>query len=190
MARVYVEDKNFQGTDFSKDVIAIGDYDNCSFVNCNFAKADLSEINFDTCQFNSCDFSLVAIKNVAFRDIAFKDCKLLGLHFDDCNKFVFSVRFENCQLNLSSFFKMNLIHAKFKDCNLQEVDFSESNLTGIVFNNCNLTGTIFDNTIIEKADFRSAINYSIDPEKCRIKKAKFSIHGIRGLLDKYNIVIE
>ncbi|MGB5462457.1 MAG: pentapeptide repeat-containing protein, partial [Aureibaculum sp.] len=33
-------------------------------------------------------------------------------------------------------------------------------------------------------------NYSIDPEKNPIKKAKFSQDGIGGLLDKYDIVIE
>jgi fluoroquinolone resistance protein len=44
--------------------------------------------------------------------------------------------------------------------------------------------------LLEKADFRTAYNYSIDPEKNRIKKAKFSIFGVTGLLDKYDIEIE
>jgi hypothetical protein len=53
-----------------------------------------------------------------------------------------------------------------------------------------LSGTIFNNTIIEQADFRTANNYSIDPENNRIKKARFSTQGISGLLDKYQIIIE
>ncbi|MGI8788822.1 MAG: hypothetical protein ACR2HG_13805 [Pyrinomonadaceae bacterium] len=43
---------------------------------------------------------------------------------------------------------------------------------------------------MEKADFQTAYNYSIDPESNRIKKAQFSIPGIARLLDKYEIEIE
>jgi fluoroquinolone resistance protein len=48
----------------------------------------------------------------------------------------------------------------------------------------------FDNTIIEKADFRGSLNYSIDPENNRVKKAKFSLSGVDGLLGKYDIEID
>jgi hypothetical protein len=49
--------------------------------------------------------------------------------------------------------------------------------------------SIFENTLLEKADLRTAFNYSIDPEMNRVKKAKFSIAGVTGLLDKYDIEI-
>ena len=39
-------------------------------------------------------------------------------------------------------------------------------------------------------DFKTSYNYSIDPEVNSIKKAKFSLEGISGLLYKYDIVIE
>ena len=48
---------------------------------------------------------------------------------------------------------------------------------------------ISDQTILEKADFRTAKNYSIDPEQNRLKKAKFSLSGVVGLLRKYDIVV-
>jgi hypothetical protein len=48
----------------------------------------------------------------------------------------------------------------------------------------------FDQTILEKVDFRTSYHYSIDPEVNRIKKAKFSILGVAGLLGKYDIEIE
>jgi len=63
-------------------------------------------------------------------------------------------------------------------------------LTSSVFDNCNLLQAVFDRTILEKADLRNSYNYSIDPEINRIKKARFSILGISGLLDKYDIDIE
>ena len=50
--------------------------------------------------------------------------------------------------------------------------------------------SVFNKTILEKADFRTAYNFSIDPENNRMKKARFSSIGIQGLLYKYDIVID
>jgi uncharacterized protein YjbI with pentapeptide repeats len=123
------------------------------------------------------------------RNIAFKECKLLGLHFEHCNGFLFSADFEDCTLHLSSFYKLSLKKTRFKNCNLQEVDFAECDLSSSIFDNCDLARAKFERTILKKADFRTSYNYSIDPEKNRIAKAKFSITGIVGLLDKYDIEV-
>jgi uncharacterized protein YjbI with pentapeptide repeats len=123
------------------------------------------------------------------RDLKFIDSKLLGLHFQDCSDFLFAVNFDKCILNLSSFFKQKLKKTFFKDCSLLEVDFTEADLSNAVFENCDLSGTKFEKTNLEKADLRTSFNYSIDPEINKIKKAKFSIEGIIGLLDKYDIEI-
>jgi uncharacterized protein YjbI with pentapeptide repeats len=73
---------------------------------------------------------------------------------------------------------------------LQEVDFTDCDLSEAVFERCDLERTQFINTNLEKADLRGSWNYSIDPEVNRIKKAKFSLPGITGLLDKYDIMID
>jgi uncharacterized protein YjbI with pentapeptide repeats len=85
---------------------------------------------------------------------------------------------------------MKLKKTGFNNCNLQEADFTETDLTSSVFENCDLYRTVFYGTILEKADFRSSFNYSFDPERNRIKKARFSRLGVTGLLEKYNIEIE
>jgi uncharacterized protein YjbI with pentapeptide repeats len=77
----------------------------------------------------------------------------------------------------------------FRSCQLQETDFGACDMSNGVFDNCDLLRAIFDSTILEKADFRTAYNYSINPESNRIKKARFSISGISGLLEKYDIEI-
>lgn len=115
---------------------------------------------------------------------------MLGLRFDNCNEFGLSFSFEGCQLIHSSFYKTGLKKTIFRDCQLQEIDFSEADLTSALFDNCNLQHATFDSTILEKADLRTSFNFSIDPELNRIKKAKFSLSGITGLLDKYEIEIE
>lgn len=93
-------------------------------------------------------------------------------------------------LNHSSFYRTKIKKTVFKNSQLHEVDFTECDLTSSVFDNCDLKGATFENTIIEKADFRTSFNYSIDPQINRIKKARFSLTGIAGLLDKYDIEID
>jgi len=44
--------------------------------------------------------------------------------------------------------------------------------------------------LLEKVNFLTSYNYSIDPENNRLKKAKFSMNGLAGLLGKYDIEIE
>ncbi len=73
---------------------------------------------------------------------------------------------------------------------MHEVDFTETNLSGSVFDNCDFTGAVFGNTNLEKADLRTSINFSIDPENNRLSKAKFSLSEITRLLDKYDIEVE
>lgn len=190
MAIFFAEDQHFQGISYVEVALTKGEYENCTFSNCIFANSSLSFINFINCDFINCDFSLAYVKNTAFNDSKIKDCKLVGVKFEECSTFGFAINFEKCQLNLSSFYKLGLKNTKFKDCNLEEVDFGEANLGGVVFNNCNLLGAKFDHTFLEKVDFRSAYNFSIDPEKNKIKKAKFLSTSLAGLLEKYTIEIE
>ena len=190
MSTQYIVDKNFVGIDFTKTTIELGEYEGCSFSNCHFLSVDLSHLNFIDCVFTNCDLSLTKLNNTALRDVKFVGCKLLGLHFDDCNKFSFSAFFEGCNLNLSSFYKMNMKNSQFKSCSLHEVDFIEANLTSSIFDVCDLMGASFDRTVLEKADFRTSRNFIIDPEKNKLKKAKFSVATLPGLLEKYNLVIE
>lgn len=190
MSSILIEDKLFEKLDFTSTLLAKGEYDHCRFVHCNFSNGDLSHIQFSECEFYDCNLSTASLVQTAFKDITFKDCKLQGLHFENCNDFLFEVVFDNCILNLSSFYKLKLKKTIFKNSSLQEVDFSESNLGQASFDNCDLALAIFDNTMLEKADLRTAYNYSIDPQHNYLKKAKFSITGIKGLLDKHDIEIE
>jgi len=180
----------YEKTDFSQTGLPKGDYENCSFLNCIFSQTDLSNINFSDCSFRDCDLSLAKVNHTAFRNITFRGCKLLGIHFDQCNAFLFSAEFLACKLDHSSFFRLQIKKTKFKDCSLVEVDFSEADLSYSLFDHCELRGATFQNSNLEKADLRSAYNYSIDPELNRIKKAKFSAAGLAGLLDRHDIDID
>lgn len=190
MERAYVEDKQFEGIDYTIKKLHAGEYENCEFTNCNFAEGNLSKITFIDCVFDNCNLSAANINGTAFQEISFSNCKLMGLRFEDCNQFLFTVNFTGCLLNLSTFYKMKLKNTRFTNCSMQDVDFTETDLTSAEFDNCNLLQAVFDNTILEKADLRTAINFSIDPERNKLKKAKFSSSALSGLLHKYDLVIE
>lgn len=185
-----IEHSIIERIDWAKAILAKGEYENCVFKNCSFYNADLSAYVFRGCKFEACDFSLAMVKNTTLNDVAFVNCKLLGVQFKDCNTFLLSFGFENCVLNFAVFYKLKLKKIQFKNCDLREADFTEADLSNSIFENCDLQRAVFYNAILERADFRSAYNYSFDPERNRIKKARFSQQGALGLLDKYNIVIE
>jgi len=185
-----IQDKTFERNDLTSGPLIKGEYENCIFANCNFSENDLSGFKFIDCRFNTSNLSLVKLNKTVFREVKFTDCKMLGLRFDTCHEFGLSFSFEGCQLDHSTFYQTKIKKTIFKNSRLIETDFSECDLAGSLFDNCDLTRANFENTNLEKADFRTSYNYSIDPEINRIRKAKFSISGISGLLDKYDIDIE
>lgn len=186
----YVQEKLFDKTDFTSIPLPLAEYEGCTFRGCNFSNSNLSDFKFTDCTFEDCNLSLVKSSKTALRDVVFKGCKMLGFRFDLCNTFGLAFIFTDCQLNHSSFYKLKIKKTRFKNCGLQEVDFTDCDLSASVFDNCDLLRAAFDNTNLEKADLRSAFNYSIHPETNSIKKAKFSLNGLAGLLGRYDVDIE
>ncbi len=182
-------DQIFEKRDFTLEPLEKGDYERCTFSQCNFASADISHIQFSECAFANCNMSMVKVMETSLRDVRFRDCKLMGVAFGNCSNFLFSVGFENCILNLSSFHRMKMRKTKFTDCSLHEASFVETDLGESVFDNCDFSQALFEKTMLEKADFRTAYNYVLNPETNKIKKAKFSQTGIAGLLQSYDIDI-
>jgi uncharacterized protein YjbI with pentapeptide repeats len=132
---------------------------------------------------------MVKLSNTVMNNVLFVECKLLGLHFEDCNKVLLAISFKKCHLNLSFFYQLKMKKTKFIECQLQEVDFTETDLTESLFEQCDFQSTIFDNTILEKADLSGSYNFSINPNQNRIKQAKFSRTELAGLLDSFHINI-
>ena len=114
---------------------------------------------------------------------------MLGLRFDVCNKNL-RTGFNRCVLDYSSFYKVKLKGALFQDTKLMEVNFTEADLTSVSFAGCDLSGTVFEDTILVSADFRSARNFIIDPERNTLQKAKFASFDLARLLTKYRLDIE
>jgi uncharacterized protein YjbI with pentapeptide repeats len=119
----------------------------------------------------------------------FTNSKILGLNFSECIDFLFSVSFDNCILDYSSFQGKKMNKTIFKDSSLKGVNFTQTDLSASSFNNCDLESAIFNQSNLSSVDFTNAHNFSIDPEYNSLKKAKFSLQSLPSLLSKYNIKV-
>jgi uncharacterized protein YjbI with pentapeptide repeats len=190
MKETHHSDKTFDKINYSNKAISGREFEACTFSNCDFSGANLANNNLIDCTFENCNLSMIRLEHTGLKSISFHNCKLMGVDFSTCNEFLFAVSFDGCILDYTSFIRRKLKKTTLRDCSIKDANFTQSDLTGSAFINCDLSRTIFQQTILEKADFRSANNYSIDPEVNRIKKAKFSLTGLAGLLEKYDIMIE
>ncbi|MDP4637568.1 MAG: pentapeptide repeat-containing protein [Crocinitomicaceae bacterium] len=183
----YITDQTFEGLTFEN--LTTAEYENCVFQSCQLNGADLSNFTFVDCEFISSDLSSIRSKKTSFRDAYFRDCKLMGIHFEDCNPYGLRCTFESCTLDYSFFYQCPLKGTKFSNCRLTEVDFTEAGLEGVSFEGCQLTGSVFQMSNLEKANFTGAQGFIIDPSNNRMKGAKFSQEGLAGLLIPFGIEI-
>lgn len=177
-------------THFSQDSLKANEYEDCRFEHCDMDKADVSQTAFSECTFTDCNLSMARLTKTAFRNVRFQNCKLLGLHFEDANPFGFSVQFEGCILDHSSFYGMNIRETSFVNTSLREVDFTDADISGSAFDKCDLLNAHFENTHLENADFRTAVHFQINPTINKIRKARFSMDNLEGLLISFDISVE
>ncbi len=112
------------------------------------------------------------------------------INFSMCDKLIFEIHFKECNLDFSKFYTLKLKGTTFMDCSLLAVDFMSADLTEAIFDNCDLYRAEFEKAIANKADFRTSYNYTIDPASTKLKKAQFSIAGLKGLLAKHEIIVQ
>jgi fluoroquinolone resistance protein len=189
MEKKYIEDQTFAQIDFTRRPPEQAQYEQCRFEYCQLAGINLSGLHFIDCSFIGCDLSNALLGKTAFNGVVFEGCKLLGLRFDHCHDVFFTVDFRDCKLYGSSFYQRKLKQTRFAHCHLQAVDFTEADANGLVFAHCDLAEAVFDGTQLEKADFTTAVNYTIHPSKNGIRRAKFAQAGLAGLLRQYEIEV-
>lgn len=190
MADNYHEKKEF--TDIKLENTEIYDYtfDSCVFKNCSFNKVQFTNASFSSCEFYNCELVLCKQDGTTFDDVFFKSCRLTGINFTDCAEFGFNPNFSDCLLDSCVFYDNTLSRCRitestlrntdFSNCRLKETDFSQTR-----FQNCSFLGCIMD-----KADFRSASGYSIDPSANKVKGALFSLPEAASFLKYLGVTVE
>ncbi|WP_379088672.1 pentapeptide repeat-containing protein [Pedobacter sp. UC225_65] len=165
-------------------------FDACTFKNCDLTDADFYGCDFIKCTFENCNLSMVKFGQIGFDKVQFNDCKMVGADFTNAKDFLFAVDFTNCILDYTAFMKKKNRKCHFKNCSLKGADFSEADFTSAIFERCDLSTAVFMRSVLNGANFATSYNFTIDPEKNQLRKAKFSADGLVGLLTNYGIVVE
>jgi fluoroquinolone resistance protein len=189
MEKLVYDNEKFDGLNLVETSVKGREFQSCSFKKCDLSNSRFLNCKFIDCVFEGCNLSLIKLGASYLNNVAFKDCKLLGINFNECQSLLFTVGFNNCLLDYSSFMGRKMPGTRFIRSSLKETTFSEANISGGLFDDCNLAGTIFNRTDLSGADLTTSYNYDIDPEINNIRKAAFSANGIHGLLRKYNLKI-
>ncbi len=185
----YVLDATYQHLTYATDDLNFTDFERCTFSHCNFSACTFLAVTFIDCTFTDCVFDGAKINYVALRTAAFIRCQIREVNFSMCDKLIFEISFNQCILDFSKFYTLKLKATPFLDCSLVAVDFMAADLTEAIFDNCDLYRAEFAKAIAHKADFRTSWNYTIDPEKTKIKKAMFSRAQVKGLLYRHEIQV-
>ena len=164
-------------------------FEDCTFKNCDLTEANFNGCSFVKCTFENCNLSMVKFAQVGLDQIQFTDCKMVGADFSNAKDFLFGVNFSNCILDYAAFMKKKNRKAKFENCTLKGADFTEADLTDTKFLNCDFDCAIFMQSALNGTNFITAFNYTIDPERNSLRKAKFATSGLAGLLTNYGIIV-
>jgi fluoroquinolone resistance protein len=181
--------KTFENITYSEKPIKNREFDKCTFKVCDLSNSDFSYTKFIDCSFVGCNLAMIKLMSSGLNNISFKECKLLGVNFTECEDFLFSVKFEDCVLDYASFMYKKMPKTQFLNSSLQGTVFTKTDLTSSRFDNTNLLNAVFEKTQLAEANFLTAYNFIIDPELNYLKKAKFSMEGLPGLLVKHNLNI-
>jgi len=190
MSPDYQVDQKIEDVYFLEADIKYKEYENCTFHHCDFTECTFQSVYFIDCTFFDCNFKETKINYVSLRGVQFTRCDFTNVNFAMTDQVIFEFHFTDCLLDYAKFYALKLKKMQFINCSMIAVDFMGSDLTEVLFDNCNLRRAVFINTIANKADFYTSYDYAIDPEKNKLKKAIFSIDGLKGLLEKYDLIVK
>lgn len=185
----FIFNTTFKDHIFSENEIKFKEYEECTFSHCDFTNCNFSGVAFTDSNFDNCNFKEAEINYVGLRNVQFNNCDFTNVNFAMTDQLLFEFHFKDCLLDYSKFYALKLKQMTFTNCSMIAADFMGTDLTAVLFDNCNLHQAVFTDAKAEKADFVTSYNFTIDPEKTRLKKAQFSKDGLKGLLSKYEIIV-
>lgn len=186
----FYQDSVYTREDYTVKPLPRGEYDNCQFIACTFEKIHLSNYTFLECNFEDCNFTNTTFGGTSFQQVTFENCKLLGADFSVCNSFMLGVSFRESILSFAIFSSLVMKQTPFLNCNLTDADFTNADVSASDYSGSNLVRAVFENTILDKADFREAIDYEINPSKNSLKGTIFVKGNLTGLVQHLPISIK
>src|SRR5476651_2363658 len=127
------ENQVFEDKSYAEETVKGQEFADCTFKKCDFSNSEFLNCKFIDCVFEHCNLSMMKPDGSTLNNAVFKHCKILGVNFSRCQDFLFTVRFESCILDYSSFMEKKMLKTHFIKTSLKEVSFSGANLAGSVF---------------------------------------------------------
>ena len=192
--------QHYQGQRFT-DLRMLGEqvsgveFDACVFEGGIFTESTFSRCRFSDTRFRRCDLSVVKLPGCFVAGVRFVQCKMIGLDWTvaaplQAATAMLSAQFEECVLDYSNFFGLKLRNLQLVRCSAKEADFTEADLSGVDCRGTDFSGARFSHTILERADLRDALNYTINPAANRMRGARVSLPEAVMLLRAFEIEVE
>ena len=186
---IYYTHQQFEKSSFPIKGNRETQFDSCTFKNCDFTEVNFAGCDFSNTTFEDCNLSMVKFGYIGLDKVHFVGCKMVGADFTTVKDFLFNPRFSSCILDYAAFMKKKNRKGRFENCSLKGADFSEADLTDSLFEQCDLSSAVFMNSTLNGVNFITSFNFTIDPDRNALRKAKFSTNGLSGLLTKYGILV-
>lgn len=179
-----VHDEVLHGRAYDEEI------ESCHYLRCKLEEVDLSDLLIVDTTFEDCDLRMVRLGNTRLQRVRFVKCRLTGAAFASASDFALELHFDECDLSYASFTETGLQNTSFAACTLTGADFTGANLSGADLTETDLADATFERTNLEKADLRGATNFDIDPERNRVRGARFDRNSLGGLLRKYGLKLD
>jgi uncharacterized protein YjbI with pentapeptide repeats len=153
------------------------DFHDCDFTGQDFFKAALESVTFTRCNLSMADF-----RSAKLQGVRFVECKLVGISFMEADPFALQIQVESCKVMGCLFGGMRLRKVVLRDCDFQDCSFVGADLSEADFSRSTFRASEFNTTNLQKADFRGASGYQINPLSNNVKRARFSLPEALSLL--------
>ena len=166
----------------------------CTFEGCRWNGVRVQNCTFSGCRVVRCQLSAVVFSFCLMKDAVMEGCAFRGIAWGGLQGRSALVqpfsRLKNCVFQYNEFAGMALAGFDFSSCEFRECVFDECKLTGAGFHGVPLGRTSFSRCDLQRADFRMAEAYAINPADNRMKGARFSFPDVVALLEGTGIQIE
>ena len=170
------------------------DYIDCTFEGCRWQGPRIENCSFVGCTFRKCQWSGVVFSFTRMTDARLENCAFRGIAWGGLRgKSALAqplAAVKNCMFQYNDFSGMSLIGFDFSGSEFRDCRFDNCKLSGACFQGVRLGESQFTRCTLEKADFRDAEGYAIDPAVNTLKGARFSFPDVVRLLDGTGIRIE
>ena len=183
----YADDEQFKGVRFDAAHPVPRRNEGCVFEDCDFKGVDLRGVRFVDCRFLSCDMTNCGVVDAGFQEVDLVGCKALGVRWDTCNPFLFSLKATDSQLDYGCWVGVDLSRSRFKGGSLREADFTEVNGQGLIMADVDVTGARWERCSLQGAAFSEMRGWVMDLQENEVRGMKVDREALPGLVATWGL---